>query len=212
MNHTVTSEYHDKEHSKHYILHHKEAYTRTILGFWLYIMTDCVLFAALFSTYGVLHHSTFGGPSSQELFSLPLALTETIILLVSTLTSGFAMLSARNNKLVPLIIWLACTLALGLSFVVIEGIEFAEFINQGHSFTTSAFLSSYFTLVGTHGVHVSFGLLWMIVMIVQLILKGMTVDTFRRLVCLNMFWHFLDFIWIFIFTFVYLIGKGDIYA
>jgi cytochrome o ubiquinol oxidase subunit III len=186
--------------------HHMETYEKNVLGFWTYLMTDCILFATLFTTYAVLHSSTFGGPTSKELFSLSTALTETLMLLLSSVTCGFGMLAARRNQKRGLIAWFALSFLFGLSFVALELTEFREFLQEGHSWRKSAFLSSFFTLVGTHGLHVSFGLLWMIVLFFQLFSVGITIDTFRRIVCFSMFWHFLDLVWIFIFTFVYLIG------
>lgn len=185
---------------------HQDTFSKTVLGFWCYLMTDCILFATLFITYAVLHNSTFGGPTSKDLFDLPTAFTETMILLVSTVTCGLAMLAAIKGKTSRIIFWLAVTFLLGLSFIVIELTEFRHLISEGHSWRVSAFLSAFFTLVGTHGTHVSLGLLWMIVMIAQLQWHGLTVNTFRRLVVFSLFWHFLDLVWIFIFTFVYLMG------
>jgi cytochrome o ubiquinol oxidase subunit 3 len=185
---------------------HQDTFSKTTFGFWIYLMTDSLLFATLFCTYAILHPETFGGPTSRDLFSLPTAFTETMILLLSSLTSGFAMLSFLKNKKNHVLGWLAVTFVLGALFVAIELNEFSELVQEGNSWTRSAFLSSFFTLVSTHGLHVSFGLLWMIVMMAQLFQRGLTAITFRRLVTLNMFWHFLDLIWIFIFTFVYLMG------
>lgn len=188
------------------IKHQQETFSRTILGFWIYLMTDCILFATLFSTYAVLHYNTFGGPLPIEIFSMPTVLAETLLLLTSSLTSGLGLLAARRNDTSKLLIWFGMTFLLGLSFVILEITEFAQLVQEGHSWQVSAFLSSFFTLVGTHGLHVSIGLLWMIVMIGQIISGGLTVNTFRRLVCFNMYWHFLDLVWIFIFTFVYMMG------
>ncbi len=185
---------------------HQDTFSKTILGFWIYLMNDCVLFTSLFATYAVLHNSTFGGPSSRELFQLPTAFIETMILLFSSVTCGFAVLSALRFEKNKVIAWLVLTFLLGVSFVFIELHEFRTLIQEGNSWKKSAFLSSFFALVGTHGLHVSVGLLWMLVMIVQLTLSGIAVETFRRLVVLSLFWHFLDLVWIFIFTFVYLIG------
>lgn len=185
---------------------HQDTYSKTVLGFWIYLLTDCLLFMTLFLTYAVMHNSTFGGPTSQELFHLPTAFLETSILLFSSLTCGLALLSAVKSKKKSTVIWLGITFLLGTSFVIIEGLEFSELIQDGHSWKASAFLSSFFTLVGTHGAHVSVGLLWLLVMVSQLFYQGINVDTFRRLVLFSLFWHFLDLIWIFIFTFVYLIG------
>lgn len=185
---------------------HQDTFSKTTLGFWLYLMTDTLLFATLFCTYAVLHNETFGGPSSRDLFDLTTAFAETMILLLSSLTSGLAMLSALKNKKNHVIAWLAVSFCLGVSFIAIELIEFTQLVQEGNSWTASAFLSSFFTLVGTHGMHVSFGLLWIAVMMVQVFYLGITVITFRRLVTFSLFWHFLDLVWIFIFTFVYLMG------
>lgn len=185
---------------------HQDTFSKTILGFWMYLMTDCLVFASLFATYAVLHHETFGHASSQQLFNLSTAFIETMILLCSTVTCGFAMLAALQNKRNLVLIWLGVSFLLGASFIAMELHEFITLVNEGHSWTQSAFLSSFFTLVGTHGLHVSVGLLWMAVMMAQVFFAGINVDTFRRLAVFSLFWHFLDLIWIFIFTFVYLLG------
>lgn len=183
-----------------------EMFSNTILGFWIYLMTDCVLFVTLFTTYAVLHMSTFGGPGPKDLFSLSTAFAETLMLLFSSITCGFGTLAACRNEKNKVIAWFSIAFLLGLSFVATELTEFTHLVREGHSWKASAFLSSFFTLVGTHGLHVSIGLLWMVVLMFQIKFKGITVPTFRRLVCFNMFWHFLDLVWIFIFTFVYLMG------
>jgi|694.fasta_scaffold65745_2 cytochrome o ubiquinol oxidase subunit 3 len=185
---------------------HQDVFSKTILGFWMYLMTDCILFTTLFATYAVLHTSTFGGPTSKDLFSLPTAFIETMILLCSSVACGFGTLASLRNKSYQTILWLAVAFALGASFVAMEVHEFNHLVQEGYSWRVSAFLSSFFTLVGTHGLHVSIGLFWMIVIMVQIFITGITIDTFRRLVVFGMFWHFLDLIWIFIFTFVYLMG------
>lgn len=185
---------------------HQDTFSKTTLGFWMYLMTDCLVFATLFATYAVLHQSTFGGPNSKQLFSLTTAFTETLILLFSSVTCGFAMLAATRSKVTQVLAWLALSLLLGLSFIGLELAEFTHLVREGHNWTKSAFLSAFFTLVGTHGLHVTIGLLWMVVMLAQIFSMGITVATFRRLVVFNLFWHFLDVIWIFIFTFVYLMG------
>jgi cytochrome o ubiquinol oxidase subunit 3 len=185
---------------------HQDVFSKTTLGFWMYLMTDCLIFATLFTTYAVLHNNTFGGPSSRELYHLPTAFTETMILLVSSLTCGLALLSSLRSEKHKILGWLAVTFLLGASFVGIELNEFMQMVHEGNSWRRSAFLSSFFTLVGTHGLHVSIGLLWMTVMMGQVYWLGVTVDTFRRLVVFNLFWHFLDLVWIFIFSFVYLLG------
>jgi len=185
---------------------HQDTYSKTVLGFWIYLMTDCLLFASFFATYVVLHESTASGPSSQELFSLSTAFIETMILLFSSVSCGFAMLAAVKSQKNQTIAWLAVTFILGLSFLAIEGHEFFTLVQEGNSWSRSAFLSAFFSLVGTHGLHISVGLLWMATMIGQLTFSGITIAIFRRLVIFSMFWHFLDLIWIFIFTFVYLMG------
>lgn len=181
-----------------------DTYTKTILGFWVYLMSDCVLFATLFTTFAVLHNNTAGGPTGKELFSLPYTLTETLILLVSSFFCGLGMLAAHRNERKKTIFWIALTLLLGLSFVAMELTEFTHLVQEGNSWQRSAFLSSFFTLVGTHGAHITVGSLWMIVMIVHVYKRGLTSSTLRRLKCLSLFWHFLDVVWIFIFTLVYL--------
>lgn len=183
-----------------------EIYDKTIFGFWMYLMTDCVLFATLFATYAVLHNNTFGGPSGRELFELPYALAETVILLVSSFTSGLAMLIAQHQKRFLSILLFAITFILGASFLTLELNEFSRFVAEGNSWQRSAFLSSFFTLVGCHGLHITCGLIWILFMIGHLIFRGITVSTLRRLMCLTLFWHFLDVVWVFIFTFVYLMG------
>lgn len=185
---------------------HQDSFSKTVLGFWFYLMSDCILFATFFTTYAVLKSATFGGPGPKDLFELPEAFAETMILLLSSLTSGISMLYAVKEKRNPSLFFLALTFVLGLSFIFFEFNEFSRLIADGNSFTASAFLSSFFSLVGTHGLHVSAGLIWLTIMFFQILNMGITATTFRRLVLFNMFWHFLDLIWIFIFTFVYLLG------
>lgn len=185
---------------------HQDTFSKNVLGFWIYLMTDCLVFGTLFVTYAVLHNNTFGGPSSKDIFRLDTAFAETMILLVSSVTCGLAVLASLKNKKKAVIAWLAATVVLGASFLALELHEFAQLIQEGNSFKRSAFLSSFFTLVGTHGAHITTGLLWAIVMIGQIAYQGVVINTFRRLVIFSLFWHFLDLIWIFIFTFVYLMG------
>lgn len=185
---------------------HQDTFSKATLGFWIYLMTDCILFATLFCTYAVMHTSTFGGPTAKDIFDLKTTFIETMILLTSTVTCGFSVLAAVKEKKKAILSWLAVSFLLGASFVAIELREFSHLAMAGHSWQQSAFLSSFFTLVGTHGFHVSVGLLWIVVLMGQMYVSGVTVDTFRRLVIFSLFWHFLDLIWIFIFTFVYLMG------
>jgi cytochrome o ubiquinol oxidase subunit 3 len=185
-----------------------EADSKTYFGFWVYLMTDCVLFASLFATFAVLHANTFNGPSAHSLFSLPYALAETLILLTSSFTCGLAILAAQNKAKRLVLFWLLITFLLGLAFLVLEFREFANFVNQGDSWRRSGFLSSYFTLVATHGLHITIGLLWIGTMMFQVLKKGLNRITVRQLTLMSLFWHFLDLIWIFIFSVVYLISGG----
>ncbi|MDO8624176.1 MAG: cytochrome o ubiquinol oxidase subunit III [bacterium] len=182
------------------------AHDKVTFGLWVYLMSDCVLFAGLFATYAVLHTASFGGPSAKELFSLPFVLTETLLLLTSSFTCGLALLAAHHHKKNLALLALFATLLLGLAFVSMEVSEFRALVLEGHEPSKSAFLSSFFTLVGTHGLHVALGSLWMLVLMAHIAVKGITAGTTRKLACFGLFWHFLDIIWIFIFTFVYLFG------
>lgn len=187
--------------------HKMDADAKTTFGFWVYLMTDCVLFATLFATYAVLHNNTFGGPNGRELFSLPFVLTETLILLTSSFTCGLAVLATqyRNKKLA--LGFLAVTFLLGAAFLTLELKEFTQLVHEGNSWRRSGFLSAFFTLVGTHGAHIASGLIWATVLGVQIARRGLTRHTVRRLTLFSLFWHFLDVIWILIFTIVYLMGA-----
>jgi cytochrome o ubiquinol oxidase subunit III len=175
-------------------------------GFWLYLMSDLIIFATLFATFAVLGHNYAGGPTGKELFELPYVLVETFLLLFSSVTYGLVMLAVYNGMKKHVLIGLAVTFLLGLGFVFMEINEFHSLIAEGHGPNVSAFLSSYFTLVGTHGAHVTFGLIWMAVMMGQVVVKGLTTPVQSRLMRLSMFWHFLDIVWIGIFSIVYLMG------
>ena len=177
---------------------------KTIFGFWIYLMTDLVMFAALFATYAVLHGNTFGGPGPTDLFSLPNALLETLILLTSSFTCGLATIAALRGKKNQTLAWFVVTFLLGCSFLIMELKEFASFATAGHTWQSSAFLSAFFTLVGTHGLHIFFGLLWMIIAMIIIWRRGLTESIVNKLTRLSLFWHFLDIVWIFIFTIVYL--------
>ncbi|MDB5184435.1 MAG: cytochrome o ubiquinol oxidase subunit [Candidatus Saccharibacteria bacterium] len=176
-------------------------------GFWVYLMTDLVLFATLFATFAVLRNNTFGGPGGHELFKLPYVLTETLLLLTSSYTSGLMLLSAHRGKKQAVLFWLGVTFLLGAAFVGMELSEFHHLAVEGNSWRRSGFLSAFFTLVGTHGLHITVGLLWMAVLGFQLAKKGLVHSTIKRLTLLSLFWHFLDIVWIFIFTIVYLKGT-----
>ncbi len=185
---------------------HHEVNSRTLLGFWIYLMTDCVLFATLFAAYAVLHNNTYGGPTTQELFHMPYALAETIVLLLSSFSAGIAVLGVHTGDKKWILSWFGVTFLLGATFMGLEISEFARLIETGNSWQRNAFLSSFFTLVGTHGLHISFGLIWMVVLLIPVWRHGLTPVNLKRITCLRMFWHFLDIVWIFIFTLVYLIG------
>ena len=176
------------------------------LGFWIYLMTDCVLFAALFATYVILRNNTYGGPSGHDLFSMPTVLVETLALLTSSFTAGLAVVAAKAGSRRASLVMLAATFVLGGVFLSIELNEFSHLVADGNGWWSSGFLSAFFTLVGTHGLHISVGLLWLVVMMVQLWQRGGTPGVLRRLTLFGMFWHFLDVVWIFIFTIVYLMG------
>ena len=184
--------------------HHPE--NGTLLGFWIYLMSDCLIFASLFATYAVLGRNYAGGPSGAELFDLSLVAINTAFLLVSSITFGFAMISAQNKNLARTQLWLGVTALLGVAFLALEIYEFYHLIHQGAGPARSAFLTAFFSLVGTHGLHVLFGIVWLITLMFQLPKHGITPENMRRLSCLSMFWHFLDVVWIFVFTFVYLMG------
>ena len=178
----------------------------TMLGFWLYLMSDCLIFAMLFAAYGVYGGSLAGGPGPRELFDLPLVAINTTMLLLSSITYGFAMIATDEKRQSAVLGWLGVTALFGLAFLAIELYEFSHLIHEGAGPQRSAFLSAFFTLVGTHGLHVTFGLIWLAVLVVQVMRRGLIADNVRRLQCLSMFWHFLDVVWIGVFTFVYLLG------
>lgn len=188
------------------ILPAQQTENKTTLGFWLYLMTDCILFASLFATYAVLHNNTAGGPSSQELFDLPFVLTETLLLLASSFTCGLALLAGYMGHKKRVLFWLVTTFILGAGFLAMELNEFSHFISEGAGFDRSGFLSAFFTLVGTHGLHITVGLGWIIALGIQIAKQGITTVTSQRLLLFSLFWHFLDIVWIFIFTIVYLMG------
>jgi len=183
--------------------------TRTLdkylLGFWLYIMSDCLLFASLFATFAVLQNNVAEGPMAGDIFSLPFVLLETLILLTSSFSAGLATIAMYDKQKNRALTYLAITAMLGASFIALELSEFIKLVSEGSGWWTSAFLSSFFTLVGTHGIHVTVGLLWMLVLMRQVYKKGFSPKVERHFLTLALFWHFLDIIWIFIFSFVYLI-------
>ena len=184
--------------------HHPE--NGSLFGFWLYLLSDLMIFACLFAAYGVLGRNYAAGPSGADLFDLKLVAANTAVLLLSSITYGFAMLSMQRRSRGGTIGWLLVTGALGLTFLGIELSEFAHMIHEGAGPQRSAFLSSFFALVGTHGLHVLFGVIWLVTLCVQVAQRGLSRENMRRIACLSMFWHFLDVVWIGVFTFVYLMG------
>ena len=185
--------------------HHPEH--STMLGFWLYLMSDCLIFAVLFATHGVVGRNYAAGPAPADLFDLNLIAINTAMLLFSSITYGFAMLQMERNAKMETLFWLGVTGVFGAIFLALELYEFYHLIHEGAGPTRSAFLSSFFTLVGTHGLHVTFGMIWLVTLMVQVKKHGLITENRRRLMCLSMFWHFLDVIWIGVFSFVYLLGA-----
>ena len=187
----------------------RERRDRAELGFWVYLMTDCILFASLFATFVVLRNNTFGGPAGADIFEMPFVLVETLILLTSSFLCGLGLLAARAGKKTMTLVLFGVTFVLGASFLAMELYEFTKLASEGYSWQRSGFLSAFFTLVGTHGAHILAGLIWMAVMMLRVVQAGLTESTVRRLSLLALFWHFLDVVWIFIFTVVYLMGVAS---
>jgi cytochrome o ubiquinol oxidase subunit 3 len=186
---------------------HRSGAVTTVLGFWVYLMSDCLLFAALFAAYSVLGRGYAGGPTPRELFDLPYVLAETLCLLASSFTYGMVMVALEAGNRSRMLGFLLLTFGLGLCFIGLEVKEFVRMIGEGAGPDRSAFLSAFFTLVGTHGLHVTGGLIWMAVVLVQESLRRFDAVVPTRLACLSLFWHFLDIIWIGVFTIVYLAGA-----
>lgn len=203
----LDSAYDHNPNDTHHADHHDEA-PKVTLGFWIYLMSDCILFASVFAGYAVLKDNIADGPNGRDLFDLPYVAIETALLLISSLTYGLAMISMEAKKLKGVITWLGLTALCGLGFMAMEIHEFAKLIGEGNGPDRSAFLSAFFTLVGTHGLHVTSGLIWMGAMFVHLFRRGLTPANRIRLMTLSLFWHFLDIIWIGVFTIVYLMGAA----
>ncbi|MEM7175253.1 MAG: cytochrome c oxidase subunit 3 [Chlamydiota bacterium] len=185
---------------------HHDTYSKTVFGFWLYLLSDFMLFATLFATYAVLRNSTFGGPSSHDLLHLPITLFQTLILLCSSFTIGLTGAAAHRRNKSYTIAFASITFLLGAVFLWMECIELSRLIAAGYGWQRSAFLSAFFTLIGTYGLHILFGLLWIAILILPVCFSGVTPVSIKRLTCLRMFWQFLNIIWVFIFTIVYLMG------
>jgi len=185
---------------------HSDTLANQAFGFWLYLMTDLVLFASIFATYAVVGHNYAGGPTGKELFDLRYLFVETMLLLFSSATFGLAALAMHDDRKGLVLTWLVVTFLLGFGFIAMEINEFYHLILDGNGPQRSAFLSAFFTLVGTHGAHVTIGLIWIAVMMGQIDTKGLTTPVRSRLMRLGMFWHFLDIVWVGVFTIVYLLG------
>lgn len=185
----------------------QEQLSKTVFGFWFFLMTDCIMFACFFAAYAVLHDGTFGGPSSREIFNLQNAFIETLILFTSSFAVGPLEIAAEKHGKKSVIAWLIGALVLGVIFFTMVMNDFSALIKSGNSWERNAFLSAYFTLVSSHLMHIVIGLIWIITMILQVNFRGITENTLRRITLLKMFWHFVAIIWIFIFAIVYLLGA-----
>ncbi|MFD2615398.1 cytochrome o ubiquinol oxidase subunit III [Paenibacillus gansuensis] len=195
---------HEAENGHGHDGHHDQEELRQF-GFWIFLMTDVILFSVLFATYLVLNGSTNGGPGT-ELFEINGIIVSTFVLLTSSFTSGLAVLAMNQGKKQALIGWLLVTALLGAVFIGLEATEFIHLVHEGATMGTSAFWSAFFTLVGTHGLHVSIGLVWMAAIMLQLKKYGINPVTKRKVNIVSLYWHFLDVVWIFVFTIVYLMG------
>jgi len=178
-----------------------------IFGFWIFLGAEVILFSSLFASYMVYLHRTAGGPTPNDLYDVKEFMIETFLLLTSSFTCGLAIHEMRRNNKTGVIIWFIITLLLGLGFVGMEIHEFVDYVGEGAKLTTSAFLTSFFTLVGTHGCHVSLGILWITGILIQTARHGLNAVTARKLFIVGLYWHFLDVVWVFIFTVVYLTGM-----
>lgn len=193
--------------SAHEHAHHDNGSLK-VFGFWIYLMSDLILFSCLFATYIVLLPGTAGGPSGKDIFELPFVLIETFALLLSSITYGFAVLAMNRNNQSQVLLWLVITFVFGACFIGMELDEFHRLITSGMGPDRSGFLSGFFALVGTHGLHVTAGLIWMAVMMIQVASRGLTSVNRMRINCLSLFWHFLDIVWICVFSIVYLMGVA----
>ncbi|MEM5478045.1 cytochrome o ubiquinol oxidase subunit III [Pacificibacter sp. AS14] len=183
--------------------HHE---TGTLLGFWIYLMSDSLIFGILFAVYAVLGQNYAAGPAPSDLFEIEKILLATFFLLFSSITYGFAVINMQQGKTGKMTQWLLVTGTFGIGFLVMELLEFHHLWHLGAGPGASAFLSSFWFLVGTHGLHVTVGVIWLVVLLVQVQKHGLTEANTRRILCLSLFWHFLDLIWIGVFSFVYLTG------
>lgn len=200
--------HHNRPAHEHYPDTHHDPYSKTLFGFWLYLLTDFILFGTLFAVYAVLHTKTFGGPSAQDLLSRKYAFYESLLILTASFTIGVAAVYSHREDKKKTILYLLITFLIGAAFFSMQLAEFHQLLSQGHSWKNSAFLSAYFSLIGTHAVHILLGLLWIPVLLIPLRKRGLDETSLRRISCLKMFWQFCNVIWIFIFTIVYLMGVN----
>ncbi len=191
---------------EHYPDVHHDVYSRTVFGFWVYLMTDFMVFACLFATYKVLHNGTFGGPTSADLYDIPYSTIQSLFMLGAAFTAGLGGIAAHRMKKFATIALFLLTFLLGLIFLWMQFGEFARFLSLGHSWKNSAFLSAYYTLTGTFALHMVLALLWIPVLLIPVFSEGITFNSVKRLTCLKLFWQFLNVVWIFIYTIVYLMG------
>lgn len=187
--------------------HHHDYAGDTVFGFWLYILSDCILFASLFAVYAVLSGNFADAPTAKELIDLNFVFVETALLLFSSFTFGVAMLAANANDLSKLYKWLWITFALGAGFLGMELYEFVHFSMLGATPWSAGAWSAFYGLLGTHGLHVFFGLIWIVVLMKHIKQQGLTENNRVRLVCLSLFWHFLDIIWVCVYSVVFLVGA-----
>lgn len=187
--------------------HHQDADAKVVFGFWIFVLSDFILFATLFVTYAVLRDNTFGGISIKEIADLPVALTQTLLLLTSCLTYGLGLMAMQRGQKKRLLGWLGVTFVLGLAFVASDYHHMYTLFQAGHTWQDSAFLSAYYSLLGIQWVHMIFALLWILIVMAQLSLKGLNPTMKTRFACLGLFWDFLNIIWMFIFALVYLMGA-----
>lgn len=187
---------------------HADPYSKTVFGFWVYLLTDFVLFATVLATYFVLRDSTFGGPAACALLPLPFTLLQTLVLLTAAFTAGISNVFAHRQNRTATLGWLLCTFVLGLFFLWMESLGFLSLIKEGNGWDRSAFLSAYFTLLGTHAAHIIFALFWTLLFFGYVCLHGLSPVSLQRATCLRLFWQFLAMIWVGIATMVYLLGVS----
>jgi cytochrome aa3-600 menaquinol oxidase subunit 3 len=185
----------------------KEEESLKITGFWMFLVTDVLIFASLFSSYAVYEYDYAMGPTQAQIFTYGPVILETVLLLTSSFTIGLAVWAMRQQKKRATLFWLLLTMLLGAGFVTSEVHDFVGYVAHGWGWHHSGFLSAFFILVGTHGAHVTFGIFWALTLLFQIFRRGFTPVTTRKLFTFSLYWHFLDIVWIFIFTFVYLNGK-----